>query len=138
MKLLKQLLLLVLIAWVPVSFAELAVIVHKDNKDEMDANYLQMIFLGKAKGFPSAGKAVPLDLEQGSATREVFLKEVAKKTKSQYSAYWAKIMFTGKGVPPKIVASDKEMIELVSKNPNIIGYVDSASVTGDVRVVAKF
>lgn len=138
MKLLKQLLLLVLIAWVPISFAELAVIVHKDNKDAMDANYLQMIFLGKAKGFPTAGKAVPLDLEEGSATREVFLKEVAKKTKSQYSAYWAKIMFTGKGVPPKVVASDKDMIDLVSKNPNIIGYVDSASVTGDVRVVAKF
>lgn len=56
MKLLKQLLLLVLIAWVPVSFAELAVIVHKDNKDAMDANYLQMIFLGKAKGFPSRVK----------------------------------------------------------------------------------
>ena len=81
---------------------------------------------------------MPLDLEEGSATREVFLSEVVKKSKSQYSAYWAKIMFTGKGVPPKVVTSDKDMIELVSKNPNIIGYVDSANVTPDVRVVAKF
>lgn len=138
MKLLKQLLLLVLISWIPISFAELAVIVHKDNKDDMDANYLQMIFLGKAKGFPTAGKVVALDLEESAAIREVFLKEVAKKTKSQFSAYWAKIMFTGKGVPPKVVGSEKDMIDLVSKNPNIIGYVNTANVTADVRVVAKF
>lgn len=138
MKAFKTMLLAALLIWVPVSFAEIAVIVHKSNADDLDANYLQMIFLGKAKGFPSAGKAVPLDLPESSPLREVFLKQIAKKTKAQFTAYWAKLMFTGKGVPPKVVENEQAMIELVSKNPSIIGYVDAASVTGDVRVIAKF
>jgi len=36
------------------------------------------------------------------------------------------------------VDDENAMLELVSKNPSIIGYVDASKVTGDVRVVAKF
>jgi len=63
---------------------------------------------------------------------------VAKKSQSQFTAYWAKLMFTGKGVPPKVVDTEADMVALVAKNPSIIGYVDAANVTADVRVVAKF
>ena len=62
----------------------------------------------------------------------------ARLSKSQFTAYWAKLMFTGKGVPPKVVENEADMIDLVAKNPSIIGYVDAANVTADVRVVAKF
>lgn len=138
MKTFKHVVLLALLFWVPLSFAELAVIVHKSNTDTMSADHLQMIFLGKTKGFPTSGKAVPLDLPENSATRAVFLKSVAKKSPSQFTAYWAKLMFTGKGVPPKVVDTEADMVALVAKNPNIIGFVDAANVTADVRVVAKF
>ena len=138
MKLFKQIVLLGLLFWVPLSFAELSVIVHKSNTDEMSADHLKMIFLGKLKGFPTAGKAVPLDLPEGNAVRASFLKNVAKKSQAQFTAYWAKLMFTGKGVPPKVVDTEADMIALVAKNPSIVGYVDSANVTADVRVVAKF
>jgi len=138
MKFIKPMLLALMFAWMPQAFGELAIIVNKSNADNLDADYLQMIFLGKAKGYPSAGKAVPLDLPEDHPIRETFLKNVARKSKAQYTAYWAKLMFTGKGVPPKIVDDEKAMLELVSKNPSIIGYVDASKVTGDVRVVAKF
>ncbi len=138
MKLFRKIVILALLTWVPISFAELAIIVHKSNPDTMTRDHLQMIFLGKTKGFPSAGKAVPLDLPEGNAARAVFLKKIAKKTQAQFTAYWAKLMFTGKGVPPRIVESEADMVALVAKNPSIIGYVDAAAVTDDVRVVAKF
>lgn len=138
MKTLKTMLLAALLIWVPTSFAELAIIVNKSNSDNLDANYLQMVFLGKIKGYPTAGKAVPLDLPEDSPARAMFLKQVVKKTKAQFTAYWAKLMFTGKGVPPKVVENEASMLELVAKNPSIIGYVDAANVTDDVRVVAKF
>lgn len=138
MKLLKTMLVAALLLWMPASFGELAVIVHKSNTDELDVNFIQMVFLGKTKGFPSAGKAVPLDLPENTPVREIFLKQIARKSKAQFTAYWAKLMFTGKGVPPKIVKSEASMVELVSKNPNIIGYVDAANVTDNVRVIARF
>lgn len=124
--------------WSSAAFAEVAVIVHKSNADDLSPELIQRIFLGKTKGFPSAGKAVPLDLPQDTQSRADFLAKVVKKTQSQYTAYWAKLMFTGKGVPPKEADTANDVVTLVGKNPNMIGYVDASEVTADVRVVAKF
>ncbi len=138
MKTLIRLLLAASMVFSGAAFAEVVVIVHQSNTDNLDPEMIQRIFLGKTKGFPTAGKAVPLDLPQDSTARADFLAKVVKKTQSQYTAYWAKLMFTGKGVPPKETDSDKDVVTLVSKNPSLIGYVDAASVTPDVRVVARF
>ena len=60
------------------------------------------------------------------------------KSGSQLKSYWSKLVFTGKGTPPKVVANDAEVISLISANPNLIGYIDAAAVTGTVKVIAKF
>lgn len=137
----KNLLKIALLACVVFSttvVAEMAVIVNKANTDDIPDDMIQRIFLGKVKGFPTAGKALPLDLPKHVAIRATFLEVVAKKTETQFSAYWAKIMFTGKGTPPKVVDSEQEVVELVASNPNLIGYVDASKVTANVRVVAKY
>lgn len=138
MKLFMRLLLVALLSWTATAFAEFVVIVHPSNQDNLNLEMVQRIYLGKTKGFPTAGKAVPLDLLPADAARAGFLANVVKKTQPQYTAYWAKLMFTGKGIPPKQIESEKELVMLVSKNPNLIGYVDASAVTDDVRVVARF
>ena len=50
-------------------------------------------------------------------------------------AYWAKIIFTGRGQPPRQVATSAEAKKLVAQNPNAIAYIDSAMVDDSVRVV---
>lgn len=118
--------------------AEVAVVVHPSNAAALDSNSISRIFLGKLKSFPGGGQVVPLNLAESSAQTDEFNKKVLKKSGSQLKAYWSKLVFTGKGTPPKVVANDAEVVKLVSSNPNIIGYIDSASVTGDVKVIAKF
>ncbi|MBU2883260.1 phosphate ABC transporter substrate-binding protein [Psychrosphaera sp. B3R10] len=120
------------------SFAEIAVIVHPSNNAELDSNAISRLFLGKLKSFPGGDQAVPINLSESSAQTKEFNKNVLKKSGSQLKAYWSKLVFTGKGTPPKALNSDAEVIGLVSSNPNIIGYIDAASVTGDVKVIAKF
>lgn len=126
------------ILWSYSAAAEVSVIVHKDNMDSMDSDYVKRIFLGKLKGFPSREQAIPLDLPDGNSTREVFLNTFLNKSQTQYSAFWSRVVFTGKGTPPKPVDNESDMIDLVSNNPNLIGFVDSKNVTSDVRVVIKF
>ena len=58
-------------------------------------------------------------------------------SESQLKSYWSKLVFTGKGQPPRDVQTDAEMIELVAGNPNIIGYVDISSVTDKVKVLTS-
>ncbi|MBV1907499.1 MAG: phosphate ABC transporter substrate-binding protein [Pseudomonadales bacterium] len=119
------------------SMAETVVVVHPDNTSagSTDMAAVQKIFLGKSKKYPDGTIAVPLNQEVGSGPRGEFDSTVLHKTASQLKAYWSKLVFTGKGTPPKTVANDAEVIALVSKNPSLIGYIDKASVDGRVKAL---
>lgn len=119
------------------AIADVVIVVHPSNTDAIDAKILQRIFLGKEKKFPNGSPSVPVNQTNDSQVRQSFDSEVLGRTSSQVSAYWSKLVFTGKGIPPKEVANDAEVIELVSQNPSVIGYIDSASVTDAVKVLAQ-
>jgi len=121
-----------------VAQAEVAVVVHPSNAAALDEASVSRIFLGKMKSFPGGGQAVALNQAEGNAATSEFNAKVLKKSGSQLKAYWSKLVFTGKGTPPKAVANDAEVLSLVSSNPNVIGYVDASAVTGAVKVVGKF
>lgn len=121
-----------------VAQAEVAIVVHPSNAASIDQSSIARIFLGKMKSFPGAGQAVPLNQSESNAATAEFNSKVLKKSGSQLKAYWSKLVFTGKGTPPKAIVSDAEVIKLVSTNPNMIGYVDSSAVTENVKVVGKF
>jgi ABC-type phosphate transport system substrate-binding protein len=121
------------------SFAETSVIVSASNPNStMDQATVSKIFLGKAKSFPDGSQALPVDQDEGSKTREAFNSTVLGKSDSQLKSYWSRLIFTGKGTPPKQSGTDAEIKALVANNPNIIGYIDSGAVDGTVKVVHKF
>jgi len=134
MRTIKVLTTLCLTTFAAMSFAEVSVIVHPSNAATVDATAIERIFLGKEKSFSNGAKAVPVNLESSAAEREEFETKVLDKSPAQLKAYWSKLIFTGKGTQPA-EASVSEMIELVSSNPNIIGYVPSSAVTDAVKVV---
>ncbi|NVJ49632.1 MAG: phosphate ABC transporter substrate-binding protein [Gammaproteobacteria bacterium] len=118
--------------------AEIAVIVHPSNNNTLTETDLTRMFLGKMKSFPSGESAVPVNMPEGDATTDEFNQKVLSKSASQLKAYWSKLVFTGKGTPPKDVASAEEMLKLVSSNPSLIGYIDASKVDASVKVIAKF
>mgnify|MGYP001072463695 CR=1 FL=1 len=118
--------------------AEIAVIVHPSNNANIEKVTVSRIFLGKLKSFPGGAQAVPITQKEGSAINDEFNKKVLKKSSSQLKAYWSKLVFTGKGTPPRSLNSDAEVLSLIGDNPNLIGYIDVAAVTSKVKVVARF
>lgn len=120
------------------AFSGVAVIVHPSNASALSESEISRIFLGKMKSFPGGGQALPVNQNEGAGARNNFESTVLKKSSSQIKAYWSKLVFTGKGTPPKVVGADSDVVGLVKSNPNIIGYVDESAVTGDVKVIATF
>ena len=119
--------------------AEVAVIVSASNANSaLDQDTISRVFLGKTSNFPDGSQAIPVDQNEGSASREAFNEKVLGKSSSQLKAYWSRLIFTGKGTPPKESGSDADIKNLVAKNPNLIGYVDSSVVDSSVKVVFKF
>lgn len=115
--------------------SEVSVIVHPSNTASLDQKTIKKVFLSKSKKFSTGAQAVPID---SSATKAAFTKDVLGKSESQIKAYWSKLIFTGKGQAPKSVSSDADVIDLVSKNPSMIGYINTDAVTKAVKVVGKF
>lgn len=119
--------------------AETAVIVHPDNPStSLDPSEISRIYLGKSKKFPNGSSVIPIDQSDSAAIRDSFLSSVMEKSASQVKSYWSKRIFTGKGTPPKQVASSAEMKELVASNPATIGYIDASEVDASVKVVYSY
>jgi ABC-type phosphate transport system substrate-binding protein len=119
--------------------AEHVVIVSANNTNSsLDKNTITRIFLGKASSFPDGSQAIPLDQNEGSSSREAFNNQVLEKSASQLKAYWSRLIFTGKGTPPKESGSDSDVKSLIANNPNLLGYVDSSVVDDSVKVVYRF
>lgn len=123
----------------PLAMAEsYSVIVHPSNNADFDKGTVERIFLSKEKTFTNGQPAVPIEIQQPSEHRDYFQETIIRKTDSQVRSYWAMLVFSGKGTPPKEVASEAEVLELISKNPNTLGYIPTSMVTPNVKVILSF
>lgn len=120
------------------SIAGVSVIVNSSNGADINEGNISRIFLGKVKAFSTGDKVTLVNLKYNEATRNEFEKKVLNKSASQVKAYWSKLMFSGKGKPPKELASDKEVLAFVAANPGAIGYVAEGSVDSTVKVIKTF
>ena len=118
--------------------ADIAVVVNPANANAVSADDLNRLFLGRASSFADGSKATPLNMAEGTPARDEFDSKVLNRSSAQLKAYWSKLVFTGKGTPPKELADDAAVKAAVAADASAIGYISSASVDGSVKVVATF
>jgi ABC-type phosphate transport system substrate-binding protein len=112
-----------------------AVVSAKSPISALTANQVADIFLGKTAHFPDGTPAVPIDLSEDSPERDKFYTQFTGKSAAQVKAHWSKIIFTGRGQPPRQASSSAEARKIVAENPNAIGYIDNSAVDRSVRVL---
>ena len=118
------------------SAAELVVIVSVKNPlAALRADQVADIFLGQVGRFPDGGDAVALDQGIGSVQRDEFYAKVTAKTPAQVKAYWSKMIFTGRGQPPREAPGSAAIRKLVADNPALIGYIDRSALDSSVKPV---
>jgi len=127
---------LALCLWLdPAAAAVVAVVSSKSQVSTLGKNQVADLFLGKLHSFPNGEPAIPVDQDEASAVRDEFYSRFTGKSAAQVKAHWSKIIFTGRGHPPKTVSNSAEVKRLLAENPNMIGYVEAELVDGSVRVL---
>lgn len=101
----------------------------------MQAQEVADIFLGHTGRFADGSQAVPLDLAVGSPLRNEFYARVASRSPALMKAHWTKMIFTGRGQPPKALANSEAVRKLVADNPGYVGYIDGDALDASVRPV---
>jgi ABC-type phosphate transport system substrate-binding protein len=116
--------------------AELVVIVNPKNPAaNLTAEQVAQVFLGRSNTFPSGAAATPVDQKEGATVRDEFYTKVVDKNPGQVKAYWAKLMFSGKGQPPRELASSAEVKRAVAADASAIGYIEKSAVDSTVKGV---
>ena len=119
----------------PSVFAEVAVVVHPSNNNSLDKKAVRKIFLGKNKAFPNGLAVKTFDLPEGDQVRGEFRDKVLVKSESRLNAYWARMLFSSKAYPPKVLSSATEVKAEIARNPNAIAYIAVADVDDSVKVL---
>lgn len=135
-KLIKALILCSTVIGISSAFAQVAVVVGaKSEVGNLTSEQVSSIYLGKTDKFPNGSTALPLDQTAGSAIRGLFYDKVTGKSEAQVKAAWSRLVFSGKGTPPKEIAGSADVKKLVGSNPNTIGYIEKSAVDSSVKVV---
>ena len=77
----------------------------------------------------------PIDQAAGSSIYAEFYKKATGHDAAQVRAIWSKILFTGRGVPPKQLPDSEAVKKAVASNPKAVGYIEKSAVDASVKVV---
>ena len=114
-----------------------AVVSSKSPLAALSKNQLTDIFLGKTTRFPDGTQATPIDQQEGSPARDEFYATFAGQSPAQVKSHWTKIIFTGRGKPPRTVADGIEARKLIAANPQAISYMQRSDVDSTVKVILQ-
>ncbi len=122
------------ISIVGIAQAEVVVITNKASPD-LTKEQVSDIYMGKLSTLPGGVAAVPHDLPESSAVREEYYSKLTGKSAAQVKSYWAKMSFTGKGIPPKEAPNSADMKKIIAASPGAIGYIEKSAVDASVKTV---
>ena len=120
----------------PVLAEEISIVKEDHSVEMVSAKELKRMLLGKSKRWKNGDKVVVGTLQSG-VTHDRFIRKYAGKTPKQFTNYWRKMVFSGKGAMPKAFATEEAMASFVSERNGALGYVDDAqsySGTKELRI----
>ncbi len=118
--------------------AEIAIIANPaSSASELDARTAKKLFLGKIRSVPGMSDITLVGQGDDSPIKAEFTQKITKKKPGKYKAYWSRMIFSGKAVPPKELANDAEVKAYVASHVDAIGYVDANIVDDTVKVLLR-
>jgi ABC-type phosphate transport system substrate-binding protein len=87
------------------------------------------LFLGKSQSF------TPIDQAEGSPVYAEFYKKATGRDVAQVKSTWSRVVFTGKGQPPKQLPDSAAVKKAVAADPKGVGYIEKSAVDGTVKAV---
>ncbi|MFA7279635.1 MAG: hypothetical protein WC100_06030 [Sterolibacterium sp.] len=116
--------------------AELVVITNpKTGISSMTREEVVNIFLGRFRQFPSGLSAQPADLPAAQPEKALFYRLLVNKDLAEINSYWARLIFSGRTVPPRQTLNNEDLLSFIGKTPGAIGYVEKTKVDSRVKVV---
>jgi len=132
----KLIVLLSLISIFHLQAFEIAIVTNSQSISKIDKNEVKRLFLAKTNRVNN----IQVDLVElkNTSYKEEFYKILTNKNTAQLRSYWTRLIFTGKGKPPKQVESQEELAHYMDNSEVIITYLPLKSVQSNMNVLYIF
>lgn len=106
--------------------ADIIVIVHP-SAAAPSKEQVADIYLGRSRAY------TPLDQAETSPIRAEFYQKATGRDLAQVKSAWSRIVFTGKGQPPRELPDPAAVKQAVAADPKAIGYIAKSALDGSVK-----
>jgi ABC-type phosphate transport system substrate-binding protein len=116
---------------------EIAVVVHPDVPVEnLTMTELRRLLLGDREFWPASLRVTLLLRAPVAHERDVVLKDICQMTEAQFRQHWiAKVFRAETALAPKIAYSSEMAIDLATRTPGAITFIEASQVTKGLKVV---
>ena len=116
--------------------SEILIIVNQNNEISLlEKEQIIDLYMGRYQNFPNGEAAFPIDQQPTSEIRKIFYRKLVNKSVVQMNAYWAKLLFTGRCSPPRVMSDSDAVKKAVQENKGAIGYINSTELDDSVKVI---
>jgi hypothetical protein len=132
----RQIAAAVLLCTLSLARADIVVVVPaRSPVQKLSEEQVADLFLGRAAVPVPGGALEPIDLAEGRPERDDFYRRIAAMSAPQLTAYWARMIFTGRGKPPREVGDEHAVKEQMARNPHLLAYLPRQDVDDTMRIV---
>lgn len=111
---------------------ELVVVINQASPvQQLSHAAVSALYLGNLGTHEANHNLKPLDLQDGDV-RDAFYEQLLGRSRSQMRAYWSRMVFTGKGKPPRAYTADEARQALLA-NPELITYLPRSQLDATLR-----
>ena len=113
----------------------LVLVAHPDIPvDQLSMRELKRIYLGKSTRWTGGQTIRPVMLQDGDAF-ETFVTEALDRTEENFSVYWKRMVFTGKGRPPRTFDDAESLAFYLTITEGAIGYLPEGTNRTGLKVI---
>ena len=127
----------VLALFAPLAAAQIVIVTSADGRiGELSRQQAEQLYLGRTRSLPD-GPPVARGALPAGRLRDRFYEQLTGKNPSQIRAYWSRMVFTGRALPPQQAENVRELGARLMTDPNLIGYLSAADADPRLKVLLK-
>lgn len=96
----------------------------------------EQLYLGRVRHLADGTPVSLADLPAGPV-RDRFYERLTGKNPAQIRAYWSRMVFTGRALPPDEVADIDALRVRLANDPRLIGYMPAAAAGEELRILLR-
>lgn len=117
---------------------DIVVVVHPQSSvNRLSRTEVTNIFLGRFRQFSSGAAAQPVDLPSAHPAKARFYRLLVNKDLAEINSYWSRLVFSGRTAPPVEAKSYGDLLNIISKTPGAIGYIERSKLDAWLKPEAR-